>query len=139
MHIIKLFFICSNYRFRGWCLLPSFLLITSVCFLITLICFSKALPDDEYSNLFSETAFSSKSSPGKTSLPVKNSYFLKFSDDKAEILAVCLSKMYWALFSSILLDCFDFLTVTRFIKGSFKILIDDLTKLYCSLKMNTFL
>ena len=39
----------------------------------------------------------------KISLPVKNSNLLIFSDDKAEILAVCLSKLYWALFCSILL------------------------------------
>ena len=29
-----------------------------------------------------------------TSLPVKNSYLVTFPDDKAEILATCLSKLY---------------------------------------------
>ena len=42
---------------------------------------------------FIVAAFSSKYS-GKTSLPVKNSYLLTFPDDKAEILAACLSKLY---------------------------------------------
>ena len=53
-----------------------------------------SLPDgEEHSNLFSvAAAFSNKSFSDKICLPVKNSYLLTFSDDKAEILAVCLSK-----------------------------------------------
>ena len=39
-------------------------------------------------------AFSIKSFSGKISLPVKNSYFLTFPDDKTEILAVYLPKLY---------------------------------------------
>ena len=44
------------------------------------------------------TAFS-----GKASLSLKKSYLLAFSDNKTEILEVCLSKSYRTLFRSILL------------------------------------
>ena len=83
--------------------MSSFSLITSVCFLITLVCCSKALLNGEYQNLFNAAAFSNKSFSDKTSLPVKNSYLLPFPNEKAEILAVFLSKLYWTLFCSILL------------------------------------
>ena len=53
-----------------------------------------SLPKGEYLNSFIVAAFSGKSFSGKTSLLVKNSYLLIFIDDKAEILAVCLSKLY---------------------------------------------
>ena len=53
------------------------------------ICAFYSLPNGEYSNLWISAAFS-----GKTSLPVKNSYLLIFPDDKAEILVVCLPKLY---------------------------------------------
>ena len=54
------------------------------------------------------------------SLPVKNSYLLTFPDDKAEVLAVCLSKLYWALFLlDFVIDCFDFLTNTHFYNNFF--------------------
>ena len=55
-------------------------------------CAFNSLPNREYPILFIVIAFSSKSFPGKTSLPVKNLYLLLFLDDKAEILAVSLSK-----------------------------------------------
>ena len=51
-----------------------------------------SLPKGEYSNYLVLAAFSSKSFPGKTSLPVKNLSLLTFPDDNAEILAVYLSK-----------------------------------------------
>ena len=50
-----------------------------------LLCFFNLLPNGEYSN---------KSFSGKTSLPVKSSYLPTFPYDKAEILAVCVSKSY---------------------------------------------
>ena len=53
-----------------------------------------SLPKGEYSNLFIVAAFYSNSFSEKTSLPVKNLYLLTFPDDKAEILAFCLSKLY---------------------------------------------
>ena len=53
------------------------------------VCAFSYLPKSEYSNLFIVATFS-----GKTSLPVKTSYLLIFPDEKAEILAVCLSKSY---------------------------------------------
>ena len=53
------------------------------------VCAFNYLPKIEYSNLFIVATFSSK-----TSLPVKTSYLLTFPDEKAEILAVCLSKSY---------------------------------------------
>ena len=52
--------------------------------------FFKSLHNGEYSNLLTVAAFSNSDT---TSLPVKNSYLLKFSD-KGEILVVCLSKLY---------------------------------------------
>ena len=62
-----------------------------------------SLPKDKYSNLFIVAAFSSKSFYGKTSFSVRNSYLLTFPYDKAEVLAVCLFKLYSALFCSVLL------------------------------------
>ena len=58
---------------------------------------------DEYSNLLIVATFSNESISGKTSSPVKNLYLLTFANDKAEILAACLSKLDKALFYSILL------------------------------------
>ena len=58
------------------------------------VCAFNSLHNGEYPNLFIIAAFSSKSFSGKTSLPVKNSNLLTFPDDKADILAVCLSKLY---------------------------------------------
>ena len=52
------------------------------------VCAFNLLASGEYSNLFIIAVFSSKS------LAVTNSYLLTFPDDKAEILAVCLSKLY---------------------------------------------
>ena len=43
-------------------------------------------------------AFSSNSFPGKTSLPVKNSYLPTFPDDKAKILTISLCKLYFIRF-----------------------------------------
>ena len=58
------------------------------------VCAFNSLPNGEYSNLFIVAAFPSKSFSDKTSSLVKTSYFLTFSDDKAEILPVCLYKLY---------------------------------------------
>ena len=67
-------------------------------FLILFFCntclFFSSLPNREYSNLVIAAAFSAKSFSDKKSFPVKNSYLLTFPDDKAEIVAVCLSKSY---------------------------------------------
>ena len=65
------------------------------------VCFFNSLLNGKYSNLLIVAAFSNKSFSSKTPSPVKNSYLLTFPDDKAEILAVCLSKLYLALFYSI--------------------------------------
>ena len=74
-----------------------------IIFSAALVCSFNSLPNGEYSNLLIAAAISTKSFPGKTSFLVKNSYLLTFLDDKAETLAVYLSKLYWALFFSILL------------------------------------
>ena len=58
------------------------------------ICAFNSLPNGEYTNLCVVAAFSSMFCSGKTSLPVKNSYLQTFLDDKAETLAVSLSKLY---------------------------------------------
>ena len=67
------------------------------------VCGFNSLNNREYSNLSNVAAFSNKSFSGKISLPVENSYLLTFPDDKSEILADFLSKLYWALICSILL------------------------------------
>ena len=53
-------------------------------------------------NLLIGAGFSNSSYTGEISSPVENSYLPTFSDDKAETLAVCLSKLYLTLFCSIL-------------------------------------
>ena len=53
------------------------------------VCIFDCLPKGEYSNLLIVAAFSSNSSSGKTSWPVKNSYLPTFPDDRVEILAAC--------------------------------------------------
>ena len=58
------------------------------------VCAFNSLPNGEYSNLFIVSALSGKSFSGKTFVPVKNPCLLTFLHDKAEILAVCLSKLY---------------------------------------------
>ena len=50
------------------------------------VCFFNSLPNGGYSNLFVLAAFCHKSFSSKTFSPAKNSYLLKFIDDKAEIL-----------------------------------------------------
>ena len=66
-------------------------------------CAFSSLSKGEYSNLFILAAFYRKSFSCKTSLPVKNLYLLTLANDKAEIKSVCLSKLYRALFCSIVL------------------------------------
>ena len=58
------------------------------------VCPFNSLPKGEYSSLYITAAFSSKRFLGKASLAVKTSSLLTFPDDKAEILAICLSKLY---------------------------------------------
>ena len=68
------------------------------------VCFFNSLTNGEFSNLLIVAAFSNKSFSYKTSFPVKNSYLLTFVDEKAEILAVCVSKLFCALFCCTLLS-----------------------------------
>ena len=58
------------------------------------VCFFNSLLNDKYSSLLFVAAFSSKYFSSETYLLVKNSYLPTFPYDKAEILAVCLSKQY---------------------------------------------
>ena len=58
----------------------------------------------EYLNLLIVAAFTSKSFSGKKSFPVRNSHLVTLPGDKAEILAVSLSKLYWVL---IRLNCYQ--------------------------------
>ena len=50
------------------------------------------VPKSKCLNLFIVAACSSNPFSGKKFLSVKSSYLLTFPDDKAEILAICLSK-----------------------------------------------
>ena len=67
------------------------------CFFVMSVCLFNSLTNDEYWNVLVVAAFSNKSFSGKTSLSVKNSYLPTILDSEAEILAVCLPKLYWAL------------------------------------------
>ena len=58
------------------------------------VCAFNFLPDGEYSNILIVADFSSSSFSVNTCSPVKNSNLTTFPDDKAKILAVCLSKLY---------------------------------------------
>ena len=58
------------------------------------ICYFNSLPNGEYSNLFIVAAFYNSPFSFKTPSLVKNSYLPTFPDDKADILAVGLSKLY---------------------------------------------
>ena len=60
--------------------------------------FFNSLPNGEYSDLLIVAAFSNKSFSEETFSSVKNLYLPKFPDDRAKNLAVCLPKLYWALF-----------------------------------------
>ena len=66
------------------------------------VCFFNSLLNGKYSNLLIVAAFSNRS--GKISSSVKSTYLPTFLDDKAEVLAICQAKLYWALFCSILLS-----------------------------------
>ena len=63
-------------------------------FFVKSVCFFKSLANGEYSNFLVLAVFSNKSFSGKISFPVKNSCLPTFSDDKAEILAVFLSRLH---------------------------------------------
>ena len=54
--------------------------------------FFNSLPNGEYSTLLIAVAFSDSHFSSKISSPDKNSHLLKFLDNKAEKLAVCLSQ-----------------------------------------------
>ena len=77
-----------------------------------LVCFFNSLHNGEHSNLIIVAAFSNYPFSYKTSLPVKNSYLLIFYCDWAEIFAICLSKMYWAFFCSMLLSAISIFLLT---------------------------
>ena len=59
-----------------------------------LVSFFNSLPNEEYSIYFIVAAFSNSPFSGKPSLSFKNLCLLTFTDDNADILAVCLSKSY---------------------------------------------
>ena len=67
------------------------------------VCAFNYFPNGDFSNPSIGAAFSDKFFSSETYLPVKNSYLLTLPDDKAETLGHCLSKLYWALFCSVLL------------------------------------
>ena len=61
--------------------------------------FFNSLPNVKNSAFLTAATFSKCTFLGKTSLSVKHSCSPTFPDDKAEILAFCRSKSYWALFN----------------------------------------
>ena len=58
------------------------------------VSFLNSIINGEYSNLFIVAAFSKKSFSSKISSPFKKSYLPTRPDDKVEVLAVYLSKLY---------------------------------------------
>ena len=62
------------------------------------VCFFNSLPNGDYLNLLIVAGLSNKAFSSKAYLSVTNSYLPTFADDKAEVLSVCLSKSYCALF-----------------------------------------
>ena len=58
------------------------------------VCAFSSLPHWEYLKFLISVAFSTNPYSGKTSSPSKIPLLPTFPDDKAEILAVCLSKFY---------------------------------------------
>ena len=79
-----LVFLFFFYQARKYCLIfDSAMLVVAF----------HSLPKAKYSNPFIVAAFSGNFFPDKTSLWVKNSYLLTYPNDKAKILAVCLSKL----------------------------------------------
>ena len=103
--------------------------------------FFNSLSNGKYSNIFIEAAFSNKFFSSKTFLAVKNSCLLTFPDSKAEILALCLSTLYWVLiYSILLLTILIFSLTVIFIIVLPKILMDYLMiKWYRPLKMKMVL
>ena len=77
------------------------------CFSVKSVCFSNLLTNGDYSDLLTAGAFSDNYFSDKTYLLVTNSDILIFPDDKAEILAIYLSKSYWDFF------CYIFLWITN--------------------------
>ena len=59
-----------------------------------IVCFFNSIPNSEYSNLSIVSAFSKSSFSCKTSSPDRKLYLTTFTDDKGEILATSLSKLY---------------------------------------------
>ena len=88
----------SNYQIHKSCLI-----LDNVFFVIS-FCFFNSLPNGEYLDLLIVAVYSNKSFSEETFLSVKNLYLPKFPDHKAKNLAVCLSKLYWALFFQVLLS-----------------------------------
>ena len=89
-----LYFSSVGFSFFLFYQTEKYCLISDTVFFVMSVRAFYSLPKGEYLNSFIVAAFSGKSFSGKTSLLVKNSYLLIFIDDKAEILAVCLFKLY---------------------------------------------
>ena len=70
--------------------LPDFL----YCFSAMSVCFFNSLPNGKYSNIWILETFLNRSFSSNASLQVTTLYLTIFTEDKAEILPVCLSKLY---------------------------------------------
>ena len=69
-----------------------------------LVCAFSSLANREYLKFLISVAFATNLYYDKTSSTAKNWYLPIFPDDKAGILAVCLSKFCWVLFWFLLLS-----------------------------------
>ena len=87
-----------------------------MCFFAISVCNFNCLPIHKHPYVLIVGDFSrARLVSGTKSMSVKNSYLLTFSDDKAEIVAVYLSKSNRALFFfGFIINCFDFLANSLF-------------------------
>ena len=74
------------------------------------VCFFNSPTNGEHSNLLIVATSFNSSFSCKTSSPFRNSHLLIFLDDKAEVLPVCLYKLYRVFFAYFSIDCVNFLT-----------------------------
>ena len=95
--------------------------------------FLNSLPNDQFSSLLIVAVFYNSPFSRKTSSPAKNLFLPTFTEDKIEILAFCLSKLYWALSWSIFLWVVVIFSVTAVLMNNL------IEKLYPSLKMKMVL
>ena len=93
-HIVYYFIITIISLDTIFCMNTIFSLATNYIWSLKTLYWSFSIPVFLFNSLPNVAAFSNSSFSVKTSLHVKNSYLLTFPNNKAKIVAVCLSKLY---------------------------------------------